>query len=600
MFDDVARGLNLVGEKAQELVGPGLGFGEGGVGGFVESRDFEERCPVGEGAVVSLTNEFGEIRVSAWDNQVVQVTAKISVRAESADLAREIAQSIVINIVPSPDAVEVRTVLPDTRNARGKPTIEVLYGVTVPKNAHVAARNDFGDVVIAGVGGTVRADVRYGAVSLSEIGGPVTVRARGEFPLDAQGLRQGGTFEIHGVRASFRNIAGALKIDSFRGAVDLRDLPAETTVDVASESGPINLWLPENAAPDIVAAVAFGDLLSDLPLNRTSQGDFSVARGGAPDSKQHISLRASFSDIAIQRREAEQTARPAAPQASQPFKEVITHTENVVENTAVAIEAIPGDVRVTGVDENVVRIAATKFVRVQSQSNVRAALQALDVRTVKEDTLLRIRTSVTDNMAALGCTYYRVDLVVECPRTVTLNIQSQEGHTAVADVGGTTVVKQAAGTIAVEHVKADINLTNQKGDIQVTSCAGPVEVAASYGTVTLKDIFGKMTATTLQGKTVIESPHAEIVARSTGGDVRIISLDGVDGNYDIRAEQGNISIVLPPSTDASLSATVVDNGAVRSAIPLTGSIKKGLQEFIRNAGPLHVTLQTKNGDILIN
>jgi len=75
VFDGVARGLDFVGRKTQDLLGPGLGFGHGEEGGFVESREFEERYPVASGVHVSVSNAFGGIRVATWDNQVVQIVA---------------------------------------------------------------------------------------------------------------------------------------------------------------------------------------------------------------------------------------------------------------------------------------------------------------------------------------------------------------------------------------------------------------------------------------------------------------------------------------------------------------------------------------------
>lgn len=600
VFDDVARGLDLVGEKAQDLIGPGLGFGSGNTGGFVESREYAERFPVGAAPLVSMANEFGEIRVGVWDSQVVGVTAKIAVRAETANLAGEIARTIDIHVTPADNRIEVRTILPDTRADMGKPSIEVNYDVMIPRDASLVSRNDFGDTTVSGIGGSLAIDARFGAVDLHDIGGPVTVRARGEFAVIVQGLRQGGTFELYGARANFRNIAGALKVSNFRGAMELREVAPEADIEVMSESGPITYYVPENETPEVSATVLFGDLQSDVPLARVAQSDFTVARSINANTQQRVNLRASFGNIVIQREGAPPLSQQTNLPANQPFQDVQTQTEPVLENGQLAVEAIPGDVVIKGTDTDQMRLKATKFVRVQSQSNARAALQALDVRVTATESVLKIATSVTDNMAALGCTSYRVDLAIECPRTVVVDVQAQDGHTSISDMGGNASVRQAAGSIAVEHCKGEAKLTNQKGDVQVTSCAGSVEVTSYYGTINLKDVSGKMTSTTMQGKTVIESPHSEIVARATGGDIRIISFEGVNGNYDVRAEQGNISILLPPESDASLAATA-ENGAVHSTIPLTGNIKKDFQEFVKTtAGTYRVTLQTKNGDILIN
>ncbi len=600
VFDDVARGLNLVGEKAQNLIGPGLGFGSGDAGGATESRDYAERFPVAAGPLVSVANEFGQIRVSVWDSQVVGVTAKISVRAETAELAAEIGNGINVQVTSNDNRVDVHTELPELRADKGKPSIEVNYDITVPRDAAVTCRNDFGDTAIVGAGGSISIDSRFGAVELQDIGGPVAVRARGEFPIIVQGLRQGGTFDLYGASANFRNIAGTLKVGNFRGAVEIRQVAPEATIEVVSESGAITYYVPENEIPDLAATVLFGEIQSDLPLGRASEKDFAIARTVNPTTSQHVNLRASFANIVIQREGAPPVAQPASLEASQPFQDVQTLAQPIFENGQLAVEAIPGNIVVKGTDTDQVRVKCTKLVRVQSQSNARAALQALDARATATESTLKIVTSVTDNMAALGCTSYRVDLDIECPRSVALDIQAQDGQTSSEDMAGAVKVKQAAGSAAIARCKGEAAIENQKGDVQAESCTGTVNATAFYGTIHLKDIAAKMTTTHTQGKTVIESPHAEIVARGTGGDIRIISFEGVSGDYDVRAEQGSISILLPPECDASLAATA-ENGAVHSAIPLTGSIKKDFQEFVKTtAGPYRITLQTKNGDILIN
>ncbi|NIA13007.1 MAG: hypothetical protein GWP08_02920 [Nitrospiraceae bacterium] len=601
VFDDLAHGFDIVGEKAQRLFGPGLGFGEDETGGFSEERTFSESYPVARESSVSITNEFGEIRVGAWDNQVVQVSVQIMVRAESEDLAQEIARTIDIRTTKASNHFDARTILPDTRSGMGKPTIEVNYTVTVPRDANVTARNDFGDTYVTGVEGTLALDVRYGAIGLLDIAGAVNVRSRGEFGLRAEGLRQGGAFELDGAQAYFVRVDGALRVSNFRGSVDLRNLGPEVAVDVVSESGPIYYHVGEEEAPDLTATTLFGTFESDIPLSREVQGGVAIARSPNAESRQRIDLRATFANVVIQQEGAEPPRMPEETAGSQLFKEGEEWGEDISENALVTIDAVVGNVRVTGTDKRRLSIQATKFVRLQSPSDVGAAMEALQFRIERhDDGGITAKTAVVGDMAALGCTSYRVDLVVECPRTVSLAITAQDGHTFVSDLGGAVTVRQTTGAVTMEYVKGALDLVNKKGDVQAVACEGPVQAKASYGDITLSDIYGDMSATCVGGKIVIESPHAGITARNTGGDVRIISFDAVAGDYDVMVEQGNISILLPPSTDASLSVKA-ENGYVESAVPLTGTIDRELQEFIKvNSGPHRVTLHTRSGKIRID
>jgi len=610
LFDDVAQGIDLLGAKAQDLFGPGLGFGNTDSGGFRESRKLEQKRPVSEACEISITNEFGEIRVNTWDNKVVSVTATISARAESADLAHEICEAIDVAITPEDtqtaqappaDQLEIRTVLPDTRGKKGKPTMGVDYEITIPRDAHLMTRNDFGDTLVSGVGGTLALDTRYGMVNLENISGPVDARARGEFPLYAHNLLQGGKFQLYGSRAEFSAVSGTLHVTNSWGTVSVRELGPELTLEAATESGVLYVEVPEIPPPEIEATILFGNIESDIPLDqKVSQGSLTIARKLNPESKQKISLRSSFGDVAIRYPSLSETAPTANLLTDEPFKEVVTNTQIVPENATLTIEALPGDIQVIGADENAIEITATKRVRVQSQSNARAALQALNVSFDTSENDATLRTAALDNMAALGCTAYHVDLAIKCPRTLNLKIHAQDGHTTVSDTGGTVFIDQATGTVALEHVKGMLDLTNQKGDVQVQSCAGPVTVSTAYGTTTLADVYGKMTVTALYGKTVIEAPHAEISARSTSGDVKILSLDKVEGNFEVSAENGNISILIPPTTDAAINVSA-EKGNVYSAIPMPGNIRKDFMEFNKvGSGPYRISLITKEGDILIN
>ncbi len=601
IFDNIGHGLSFVGKKAGDLVGPGLGLGEKDSGEFAYVRQFSDRHPVGSGAVVALSSEFGEIRVATWPNQVVQVAAEISVGADSADGAEQIASAIGIHVTPAADRIEIQTHLPDTRHAAGNVSISVNYTLTIPDDASLTVENYFGDTIVRDVGGTVTIKSQYGLVDIRQVSGPVQVRTRGAFTLEARGLEQGGSFELNGAHAVFSDIAGSLKVNNFSGPIELYDLAPEVELDITNEGGPISLHLPEDAAPDVVATCLFGGIKSDIELRRTSQGHLTIARSANVESKRHISLRSSFGDIYIKREGRETEPGPALVEGTSPFKDVLTYTEMIPEGTEFIVEAISGDVRVEGVDEDRVHVTATQLVRVRDKDNAQAALEALVVRVEKEEGRLLVRTRVIDDMTTLGCPAYRIDLAIQCPRTSPIVVRAEDGHTAIGGTGAAIRVEQAAGAITVEHAKGALDLTNHKGDVRVLQCAGPIQVAAWYGAIELNEVYGNVVTTCEQGKTIIESLDAGAVVHNRGGDVRIIALEGIKGDYDIQVEQGNLSILLPASTDAAFEV-VAENGTVYSAIPLTGTINRGVQEFhgrLTN-GSHRVTLRAEDGDIRIN
>ncbi|MBI4558997.1 MAG: DUF4097 family beta strand repeat protein [Candidatus Hydrogenedentes bacterium] len=606
-FDSIARSVNLVGKKSGEILSPGLGLsGDIEVNDFsglvTLQREFNQSFPVAPNALLNIANEFGGIRVDTWENGIVRVVAQITVGAESPDQANHLCSAIDVPVLATEDRVDVSTRYPDTRDL-GKVAIEVNYHVTIPKDAAVTCRNYLGDTVVSGTGGALAIDSEFGAVDVRDISGRATVRIRGDFPLQAHNLKQGGTFKLHRTQAAFVEIAGPLVVENYMGTVELRDLAPDSSTEITNENGPIHVYLADNDARGLTVTTLFGEIKSEIPLDRSARGNIALARNGNLESQQRLSLHATFGDVYIHRADGEAPSNPILEPGGQPFKGRLERISPAPEGTGVRLEAIVGDIQVVGTDDDQLRITATPLIRLDSPDNAQAALEALDLQVEEQANPIVVRTVVRGDLAALGCTYYRIDLAVQCPRTCPVQIQAAKGHTAVDGLGAALTVIQAEGVITVRNTKGDLELTNQKGDVEAGNCAGPnVKIVAPNGAVRTQEIYGKQTIESAVGKTVVDTPQGGIFARNRGGGIRIMALAGVLGDYNVATEQGDLSIVVPPTADATLVATAV-NGTVRNnSIPLTGTTEKGLQKFSGklNNGQYTVNLETKEGDIVID
>jgi len=213
-----------------------------------------------------------------------------------------------------------------------------------------------------------------------------------------------------------------------------------------------------------------------------------------------------------------------------------------------------------------------------------------------------VNTVVTADMTALGCPSYRIDLHVQCPRTIPLEVHGQRGLTAVSGVGGALTVNQAAGAITVQHSKGRLTLSNQNGDVKVAQCSGPLEVSSRYGTVEIVEVFASIQARCSQGHIAIEAPEGDVQAQNSGGNISILALKGIRGEYEVLAEDGTVSLLAGPDTDAAFTLKAT-GGRVRSrAIPLDGTLLGDTAEFrARVKDGLHrVYLEARNGDVLLD
>jgi len=606
----LGRGLDLVGEKSEDFIGPGLEpLNEiktpdfSGLATF--TVPFAENYPVRPNAAVAVRNKFGEIRVNTWNNPIVQVQADIQVGAEDPALAREIAQDIDIHVDETLENVSVRTVLPDTRG-RGRLRIVVDYVLTIPETASLSCENHWADTIVRGVSGAVTIKSRFGVVDLSKIAGPVRVWAEGEFPVQVSNLSKGGSFSLRDARAEFRNVAGVVDISNYMGAVTVQDMPPETEMSIRNVRAPVHLYLPDSATPDIDVSVFFGDIKSDVPLDRTSRGDLIIARSANVESKQRISVRTFFGDVTIHAQGIEATSPGSLgtlADDSEPVEDPVLTSIPLAPDSELVLDAIRGGVRVEGVDDEQVTVTATRHVRLTSIELAQEVLDTLQLRTEKIDGRVVVRTLVDDDLAELGCTYYRIDLVVQCPRSTRLKVHAENGRTLVSGMDGPVTVVQNEGGIAVERTTGEVDVTAHKGDIEIADCAGPVQALAKAGRVTTRNVSGKQAISCSQGTAAVNAPGGDVTVRSRGGNVSIIAEDGVFGDYDISVIQGDISLVLPESADARLVVSA-KRGEIYSTLPttLTGGIYMDQRDFTCRLSPegrFTLKLETESGDIAL-
>ncbi|MBI2433180.1 MAG: hypothetical protein HYV26_09940 [Candidatus Hydrogenedentes bacterium] len=602
LLDSVERGLSSLGKKAEDLIGPGIGIGEEKPAAYTASRSVDERYPVGPTPTVSVVNEFGTITINTWEERVVQVMARIQVGAETLETAEAAAGLIKVNVSNKQDLVEISSTLPEG-SGQAYSTLSVDYTITVPANANVVTDNFFGDSVVRGVAGLVAVQAQYGSVELADLAGTVKVRMHGEFQLLAHGLARGGIFELHGAQAVFSNVAGELEVSNFRGSVVLQDLARESSADIESNSGPVRVVLRPDVQPELTATVLYGEVQSALELARSRQGNRLVARMPNPDSRQIILIAATFGDIAVEQANQQGTPNARAKEGDELISEVTTLEEPTPEGSSLTLDATLGNIAVEGVDGDKVLVKATRLVWVAEAARAPEALRALEVRSQPAGGQMTLSTAALQEMAPLGVSAYSVDLTVSCPRHVPVTVRAQQGATSVTGMAAPVNITQAAGEVRVERCEGEVNVMNQQGNATVTDCAGPVQAVARYGTLNVARILGKITTDTVQGTTIIEAPQGDLLVRNSGGDARILAMDGAGGDYDVLVHSGDIRILLGESLNAQLQVRA-RNGVVYSAStkPLGGTIQGDLREYSgRFLDGLHkIRLETVDGDIIID
>lgn len=187
----------------------------------------------------------GGVSVESWDGGQVEVRARVSASASSADRAEELGTAVVIGM----DGGRLSANGPDTAR---RESWAVSYEIRVPRNTNLSLETNNGGIDVNGVAGDIEFLARNGGVSLVDLAG-----------------------DVHG-----RTTNGGLHVELAGERWDGKGLDAETT------NGGVTMLIPGDYSADLTARTTNGGIDIDFPV--TVQGrigrqiEATLGSGGPP------------------------------------------------------------------------------------------------------------------------------------------------------------------------------------------------------------------------------------------------------------------------------------------------------------------------------
>jgi DUF4097 and DUF4098 domain-containing protein YvlB len=193
------------------------------------TQEFHRTLPLSADGLVSLSNINGDVEVTGWTRNEVQIDAVKSARDQQR------LDEVRIEINNSSNSIEIETKYPEhTNNNPGS----VHYTLHVPQNARIDKINLVnGSLTVEKITGEVNANLVNGKVRASDLTGTADVAT------------VNGTLEAN--YASLNNVR---------------------EIKLKSVNGRVNLLLPQSPNADVSASVVNGSISTDFPL--TVKGHF--------------------------------------------------------------------------------------------------------------------------------------------------------------------------------------------------------------------------------------------------------------------------------------------------------------------------------------
>jgi DUF4097 and DUF4098 domain-containing protein YvlB len=194
--------------------------------------------PFAAGSRLELSNTNGDVEVSTWDRDEIDIEAHKRVRSSNGDKARQAFEDLQIEIKESASGVTIDTLYPKSPGGWfGNVNSQVSYTIRVPERSDLDIETVNGKVDIEGAEGKIELASTNGGIRVRDAGGSVSARTT-----------NGG-------------------ID-----VELGSITEDEDMTLRTTNGGITLTLPTDIHANLSARTTNGSVNTDFPV--TVQGTF--------------------------------------------------------------------------------------------------------------------------------------------------------------------------------------------------------------------------------------------------------------------------------------------------------------------------------------
>ncbi len=195
--------------------------------------------------------------------------------------------------------------------------------------------------------------------------------------------------------------------------------------------------------------------------------------------------------------------------------------------TRVRVDAAAGSLRIEG-------RPGLREVRIRgvARANDRKYLDAIRLVADRSGSEVRVAVEIPETRVTFGRVQRVLDLVIEVPEGIAMDVDDSGGETEIRRVGGLRV-EDSSGELTIEDVRGDLHVTDSSGGVSIAEVAGGVRVSDSSGELSIRGVRRDVV--------VDEDSSGEIDIRDVRGDVLVredgsggIRVDGIGGNLTVR------------------------------------------------------------------
>ncbi|BBB93444.1 MAG TPA: DUF4097 family beta strand repeat-containing protein [Methylomusa anaerophila] len=258
---------------------------------------YQETFAVEPGTVLKIYNGTGNIKVSSWDRDYVEVGAQSNffnslLKGPGIDIAT--GKELVIRTRAGMDlgiTVPKGVLITRVENSRGTIKLDNVSG-------NVDAKASTGEIQIQGVDGLVKAETNMGKISVENVSGDVDAKtSSGEIQIHkvngfVKAVTNNGKINITGV-------SGLYEARTERGDISVEVPAIRDNLEIRSNLGSIKAFLSPNLVAQLAASTSTGNVTyQDLPLT-VNQSSQTMITGRLGEGGGKINITTSMGSISL-------------------------------------------------------------------------------------------------------------------------------------------------------------------------------------------------------------------------------------------------------------------------------------------------------------
>ena len=147
-------------------------------GKYTKEKTVKKEFEVASDALLSIDNSYGNLNITAWDENRIVIEVKIKTSGNNAEKVQEKLDGIRIDFENSSNSVSARTIFDNNDSGWGwnwgrntNVDMQINYTIKLPVKSKVDLNNDYGSIVLDRIDGHAKINCDYGRLDVGSLNG---------------------------------------------------------------------------------------------------------------------------------------------------------------------------------------------------------------------------------------------------------------------------------------------------------------------------------------------------------------------------------------------------------------------------------------------